>query len=387
MKIGIVCATDDELSPFLAMIDNYNITKKAMLKFYEGEIYGMQVVTLFSGVCKVNAAIATQILIDHFNVNIVINAGTAGGMNPKLKIFDTVISTEVCYHDVAQDTLTEFHPWLKTVFFKADQDLIKISKRAVKNIESKNKVFWGRIVTGEAFITDMGRKKINDEFAPLAVDMETASIAHVCYVNKIPFLSIRCITDNAEHKGVENFEKNSIKSSIIAKNITLAILKEYSQHKDEMDEINNCIAQWKPRCFKETKFPINVLTTDFEINTPEYILKSILIFWQRKQYGKIASFVMVFSDKSNNKLAGEIRKELEYKEIVDAQITNIIDESPAITEITVDIQYKVKEKLKSISNYKIRLLCRDQKGNPITRNYEDSDIIWNFIPTFIYNLV
>src|SRR5699024_3218186 len=100
-------------------------------------------------------------------------------------------------------------------------------------------------------------------------------------------------------------------------------------------------------CFKETKFPINVLTTDFEINTPEYILKSILIFWQRKQYGKIASFVMDFSDKSNNKLAGEIRKELEYKEIGDAQITNIIDESPAITEITVDIQYKVKEKLKS----------------------------------------
>lgn len=153
-------------------------------------------------------------------------------MNPKLKIFDTVISTEVCYHDVAQDTLTEFHPWLKTVFFKADQELIKISKSAVKNIESKNNVFWGRIVTGEAFITDMGRKKINDEFAPLAVDMETASIAHVCYVNKIPFLSIRCITDTAEHKGVENFEKNSIKSSIIAKNITLAILKEYmNQHR------------------------------------------------------------------------------------------------------------------------------------------------------------
>lgn len=59
MKIGIVCATDDELAPFLSMIDNCNIIKKAMLKFYEGEIDGMQVVTLFSGVCKVNAAIAT----------------------------------------------------------------------------------------------------------------------------------------------------------------------------------------------------------------------------------------------------------------------------------------------------------------------------------------
>lgn len=229
MKIGIVCASDDELAPFLTMIDNCKVTERAMLKFYEGQICDVQVVTLFSGVCKVNAAIATQILIDLFGVNIVINAGTAGGMNPNLKIFDTVISTEVCYHDVAQDILTEFHPWLKTVFFEADRELIKISERAVKEIEPKGKVFWGRIVTGEAFITDEGRKKINDEFVPLAVDMETASIAHVCHVNKIPFLSIRCITDTAEHKGVENFEENCVKASIIARDITVALLKEYGK--------------------------------------------------------------------------------------------------------------------------------------------------------------
>lgn len=166
MKIGIVCASDDELVPFLAMIDNCKITERAMLKFYEGQICDVQVVALFSGVCKVNAAIATQILIDLFEVNIVINAGTAGGMNPKLRIFDTVISTETCYHDVAQDILTEFHPWLKTVFFEADRELIKISERVVKEMEAKGKVFWGRIVTGKAFITDEGRKKINDEFAP-----------------------------------------------------------------------------------------------------------------------------------------------------------------------------------------------------------------------------
>lgn len=140
MKIGIVCASNDELAPFLTMIDNRKITERAMLKFCEGQICDMQVVALFSGVCKVNAAIATQILIDIFGVNIVINAGVAGGMNPKLKIFDTVISTEVCYHDVAQDVLTEFHPWLKTKFFEADRELIKISERAVKETASKGKV-------------------------------------------------------------------------------------------------------------------------------------------------------------------------------------------------------------------------------------------------------
>ena len=112
-----------------------------MLKFYEGQIYGMQTVTLFSGICKVNAAIAAQILIDLFEVDIIINSGTAGGMDPKLKLFDTVISTEVCYHDVAQDILTDFHPWMKTVFFEADPELIKISETAVKETELKGNVF------------------------------------------------------------------------------------------------------------------------------------------------------------------------------------------------------------------------------------------------------
>ena len=226
MKFGIVCAGDEELAPFLSMMDHCKVIEKARLKFYEGQIDGTEIVALFSGVCKVNAAIASQILIDIFDVNAIINSGTAGGMDPRLKIFDTVISTEVCYHDVAQDILTEFHPWMKSVFFEADQKLIELSKAAVEKTKFPGKVFWGRMVTGESFITEEGRQKINDEFAPLTVDMETASIAHVCYVNHIPFISVRCVTDTAEESGVSNFEENCAKASAIAKNIVVAILNE-----------------------------------------------------------------------------------------------------------------------------------------------------------------
>ena len=70
------------------------------------------------------------------------------------------------------------------------------------------------------------RQKINDEFAPLTVDMETASIAHVCYVNHIPFISVRCVTDTAEESGVSNFEENCAKASAIAKDTVVAILNE-----------------------------------------------------------------------------------------------------------------------------------------------------------------
>lgn len=112
MKIGILCAGDDELAPFLPLIKGCCVTEKAMLKFYTGRINGIDVAALFSGVCKVNAAIASQLLIDLFGVDAIINAGTAGGMAPDLDVFDTVISTEACYHDVAPDILTEFHPWM-----------------------------------------------------------------------------------------------------------------------------------------------------------------------------------------------------------------------------------------------------------------------------------
>lgn len=93
-------------------------------------------------------------------------------------------------------------------------------------MEMDGKVFRGRMVTGEAFIADEGRQKINDEFSPLTVDMETASVAHVCYVNKIPFISIRSITDTAVHSGTGCFEENCEKASMIAKNITVALLGE-----------------------------------------------------------------------------------------------------------------------------------------------------------------
>lgn len=239
MRIGIICASDSELAPFLPIIDECKITEKAMLQFYEGTINGINVVTLYSGVCKVNAAIAAQILIDTYDVDIIINAGTAGGMNPELEIFDSVISTEVAYHDVEPDILTEFHPWLESVYFKSDQELLNLSHKAIGKIETEGKVYWGRMVTGEIFIADEGRKKINEIFAPLTVDMETASIAHVCYVNGIPFISIRCVTDTATHSGTGHFEENCNKASIIAKDITVALLKElYSDQLQASDSLD-----------------------------------------------------------------------------------------------------------------------------------------------------
>ena len=138
MKIGIVCAAEAELAPFLPQIEGIKISEKAMLKFYEGSIGSTEVAAVVSGVCKVNAAIAAQILIDGFGVTAVINSGTAGGMDAKLRIYDTVVATECCYHDVAENILTEYHPHMETVFFESSPHLLRLSQKAVENLGLRN---------------------------------------------------------------------------------------------------------------------------------------------------------------------------------------------------------------------------------------------------------
>ena len=106
-KIGILCAGDDELAPFISLLQDAQLSEKAMLTFYQGSIEGVETVILYSGVCKVNAAIAA-----------VINAGTAGAVAKERKIFDTVVATAAAYHDVEAEILTDFHPWLQDAFFR-----------------------------------------------------------------------------------------------------------------------------------------------------------------------------------------------------------------------------------------------------------------------------
>ena len=217
--IGILCAGDTELAPFLEHMKGQQITEKAMLKFHTGT---MNVSAVYSGVCKVNAAIAAQLLIDMFHVDLIINAGTAGGMKERVQLFDTVISERVIYHDVADDILTDFHPWLKSNYFLADQELCAIARAYSRT--SKHPVLFGTMVTGEQFIEDEKREEINQKFDPLSTDMETAGVAHVCYVNRIPFLAVRTITDTVTHQGIETFDQNCEAASEISAEIVLGIL-------------------------------------------------------------------------------------------------------------------------------------------------------------------
>lgn len=130
--------------------------------------------------------------------------GVAGAIDTNLNILDTIISDEIIYHDVAQEILTEYHPWMQHPHFIADRDLR--DGIILANADDKT-VFTGKMVTGEAFIDQDGREEIIKNHAPSCVDMETASVAHVCYVNDVPFVSIRSISDTPHESGNDAVEK------------------------------------------------------------------------------------------------------------------------------------------------------------------------------------
>ena len=180
MKIGILCAGDSEVRPFLSMLEHPGVSERAMLRFHHGTLAGVPAVVLFSGVCKVNAAIAAQILIDACQCDSIISAGTAGGIDPRLTVFDTVVSTETAYHDVGPDILTDFHPWLPSVWFPCGPGLLALARQAAERLEAERRVFFGRMVTGEHFVEGEARERLAAAWAPLSADMESAAAAHVC---------------------------------------------------------------------------------------------------------------------------------------------------------------------------------------------------------------
>lgn len=222
-RIGVLCAIDRELSPFLEKLQPKPLPPQAMLTFYQGSLGDHQLILVRCGVCKVNAAIAAQALIDRFQVDLLINSGTAGGIDPSVQLFDTVISEKITYHDVAPHILTRLHPFMESVYFHCDPRLLSLMRQCAPALSTPLR--FGSTVTGEQFIDAGMQEAIRQQFAALSVDMEGAAIAHVCHVNQIPFLMIRSITDTPTHSGMDHFEQNCEKASGLACEATLALLR------------------------------------------------------------------------------------------------------------------------------------------------------------------
>jgi len=225
MIIGIIAAMNEELEILLSEMSLEEKKVKANMTFNKGKLWGKDVVAVVCGIGKVNAAICTQILASEFEVDKVINVGVAGGISKEIYPGDIVIADNLVEHDMDTTSFGDPHgqiPRMDTFDFKCDKELVEAAKKACATTKELN-TFTGRIVSGDIFVADVEKIKwLEKEFRALSCEMEGASIAHTCYLNNIPFVVIRSISDNANNGAHMDFQKFT---PIAVKNST-AILKE-----------------------------------------------------------------------------------------------------------------------------------------------------------------
>lgn len=219
---GIIGAMEEEVNILKEKMQVETITQKASMEFYKGMLNGKDVVIVRSGISKVNAAVCTQILVDDFKVNRVINTGIAGSLQNKIDIGDIVISSDALQHDV---DATGFGyelgviPRMETSTFIADSSLVELAKKVCQREIPEITAHVGRVVTGDQFISDKKVKdKIESNFHGYCTEMEGASIAQVAYLNNIPFVILRAISDKADDSAsvdYPTFEKKAIEHSVI----------------------------------------------------------------------------------------------------------------------------------------------------------------------------
>ena len=230
--LGIIGAMDEEVAKLKETMQDVTVETKASMEFYKGTMNGKEVVVVRSGIGKVNAGICTQILCDLYHVDAVINTGIAGSLNAKIDIGDIVLSTDALQHDM---DATGFGypvgqiPQMEEFSFPADETLRNLALKCCKEVNPDIGVFTGRIVSGDQFISDRVKKDwIAKNFGGFCTEMEGAAIAQAAYLNHVPFLIIRAISDKADNSATMDYSEFEVKAVRHSVNLILAIAERYS---------------------------------------------------------------------------------------------------------------------------------------------------------------
>jgi len=206
--IGIIGAMDVEVENFKsAMSDIQKVTISGM-DFYSGKMFNKNVVVVKSGVGKVFAGLATEILCLKFNANCIINTGVAGSVSG-IKIGETVISSAVCQHDMDTSALGDLPgliSGINKIYLPADMRLINLAERASRELGLS--YHTGIIASGDKFVSDAADKeRISSSFTALCVEMEGGAVGQASYINSTPFLVIRTISDDGDENHQVEFFK------------------------------------------------------------------------------------------------------------------------------------------------------------------------------------
>lgn len=215
-KIGIIGAMEEEVAKLKENMQIQETSVIAGMEFCQGICEGQNVVIVRSGIGKVNAAVCTQILCDVFKVNAIINTGVAGSLKNEINIGDIVLSEDALQHDM---DATGFGydpgviPRMEESVFKGDETLLKLAQKVCQEVNPDIQVFRGRVVSGDQFISDHDvKQRIVNSFGGFCTEMEGAAIAQTAWLNKVPYLVIRAISDKADGSAEMDYSEFEMKA-------------------------------------------------------------------------------------------------------------------------------------------------------------------------------
>lgn len=211
-KIGIIVAMEEEFEAIENTMKEIEIKRVYNLRFVFGKIEGKECVLVQSGVGKVNAARTTQVMIDYFELEYIINVGVSGSLSNDLKIGDILIGNKVVQHDFDITAFGHSKGYITGIgdSIQCSEELNGKLQEIIEEMPNADyKVKFGVIATGDLFCTDISMKnKIHTKFNADAVDMECAAIAQVAYLNEVPFIAVRSISDIPDGENASTFDKN-----------------------------------------------------------------------------------------------------------------------------------------------------------------------------------
>ncbi|MFT9055033.1 MAG: 5'-methylthioadenosine/adenosylhomocysteine nucleosidase [Ethanoligenens sp.] len=223
-KIGVLSAMPVEIESIIQKCGAKPLATPHFYKIWEGTFSENRVFFACSGIGKVNAAATAQHLIDAFQVDCIINMGIAGGIAKDLHTLDVVIGDEVFYHDFNPASLLQkYYPFHEQ--FTCDKRLIEIAQSVCEATPEVEHFRVGHIASGDCFVeAGETKSRIREELGGVCCEMEGAAIGHVCFLNEVPFLIVRTISDLADEAAPMAYAEFEKKASIQSNHVVEGIL-------------------------------------------------------------------------------------------------------------------------------------------------------------------
>ena len=227
-KIAVIVAMDEEVDVLKGYFDSFKSLRQAPYATFETSLGNKKIYISNSGIGKVNAAIATTLLIECYQPQLILNVGIAGSVTSELQTGDVLVSDKCAYYDVDATVFGYQHGQVPRMPTHYQSILTEVSQDQHFSFSIKN----GMLCTGDSFLTSHNRiadvRKVFKNI--MAVDMEGAAIAQACHQFKVPFVMVKGISDQVNHASIEDSEKNVRLAMENSGKVLVSILETLKRH-------------------------------------------------------------------------------------------------------------------------------------------------------------